>query len=258
MNGQTRAVGFGERDLVVELQLAPQQAAEHFWQSISGHQKTSRQTAAGQGQAHLHDLHAQAVGHGYEVAARVGRTAQAACRGAGLTDLGERHVASHALKHGRAKRRVGVRQQPLCIVAPLQPNQLTVLTQQGGCLGTPEVGRGFIEMQGLQALHIAHQAVVQVTDGFVHVTLQPVLHLTGFIQTGQPNQHGQQGHHQQHQNAPQRTPAPRRRYPTAPALAQFWPSTLVPVFSLLSGLSLAADAFRSTLAIFGSTQLPSI
>ncbi len=211
-HGQPGAVAFGEGHLLAARDLA-RQVVEQVLQRVRCHDVAHDHTGAGLRQAQFHHLQPQAVGHGHEIAAGIGRAADAARRRASLVDLGLHAVAAQSLEHRRAKRCAGLRQYAVLAVAPLDAHDLGALAQQGGRAGRPG-GRGRVaELQGLQALKIAREAGADVVHRVGRVAVEPALDLACFVTSGQPDQRGEQRHRQR---GPQGAPPPVG----APALNQ--------------------------------------
>ena len=125
-------------------------------------------------------------------------------------------VLAHApVPHQGAVGRLHMGAQAHGVVAPFKAHQFALQAQQFGRLHLPRQQAGVRRVQGLQALQVAVQRHAHIGDGIDRITLQPRLHLAGFVPPREPHHGDQHGHHQGDQCCPQR-PAPPCAAPAAP------------------------------------------
>ena len=149
---QARAVGLDEQDFMVAGLLARAYRVQQFNQRDAGHRETHQLPGLLHRDAHVHHLHAQAMGQRHELAVcKTGRTDSTGLA-AGLAGIKIGGAARPMVEQRLAKRRVhGVDHLPLP-VALFNPAELGVLAQQASRQRTPGAALAAVLLQALQFL----------------------------------------------------------------------------------------------------------
>ena len=212
-HGQARTVGLGEGHFLGARQGLAYLGVEQGLQAIRSHDETCHMAALGQGQAHLHHLHAHALGHQLEIARRIGRALEPSGIGAGQRGLmmGRRLIVPQHI----AVWRIGKGAQTQACVAPLHAHQLALDLQQLGRMDLPLGGLIVRRIERQQILQVAIERDADVRNGQGRIALQLVLDLGGLVTPRQPDHGDQHAGHEPHQCRPQR-PATPGRTPAAP------------------------------------------
>ena len=176
VNGQTRAVRFGERQADAPRQRLAHQLGQNILQAVGGHAVARHAARRHNGRAQVEQLQAQAVGLRHKVAAGVGRARQAPRGTAGQAHVGLHVAAAEHREHRFAVGGFGNMQHVKRFAAPLQPHQFPVVPQQLGSRRTPRVRSHFMGVHGLKALDVAHQRRAHVHHGIGRALFEPALH----------------------------------------------------------------------------------